>query len=118
MLTPSTASLVLRTASLRNNIDFLIENKILILFVLVYLLIISIVAFAVTAYDKWAATKRPQERTRESTLLLLSALGGSLAMLLTMLGIRHKTKHLKFMLGIPLIILLQLALTAAVLFLL
>jgi uncharacterized membrane protein YsdA (DUF1294 family) len=34
-----------------------------------------------------------------------------------MLGIRHKTKHLKFMLGIPLIILLQLALTAAVLFL-
>ena len=118
MLTPSTASLVLRTASLRNNIDFLIENKILILFVLVYLLIISIVAFAVTVYDKWAATKRPQERTRESTLLLLSALGGSLAMLLTMLGIRHKTKHLKFMLGIPLIILLQLALTAAVLFLL
>ena len=114
---PSTVSLVLRTASLRNNIRFLLENKIIILFALVYLLIISIVAFAVTVYDKWAAVKKPQERTRESTLLLLSALGGSLAMLFTMLGIRHKTKHLKFMLGIPLIILLQLALTAAVLFL-
>jgi uncharacterized membrane protein YsdA (DUF1294 family) len=85
--------------------------------VLVYLLIISVVAFSVTVYDKWAAVKRPQERTRESTLLLLSALGGSIAMLFTMLGIRHKTNHLKFMLGIPLIILLQLALTAAVLFL-
>jgi uncharacterized membrane protein YsdA (DUF1294 family) len=85
--------------------------------VLVYLLIISLVAFSVTVYDKWAAVKRPQERTRESTLLLLSALGGSIAMLFTMLGIRHKTKHLKFMLGIPLIILLQLPLTAAVLFL-
>jgi uncharacterized membrane protein YsdA (DUF1294 family) len=85
--------------------------------VLVYLLIISVVAFSVTVYDKWAAVKRPQERTRENTLLLLSALGGSIAMLFTMLGIRHKTKHLKFMLGIPLIILLQLALTAAVLFL-
>ena len=95
----------------------MLENKIIILFVLVYLLIISVVAFAVTVYDKWAAVKRPQERTRESTLLLLSALGGSIAMLFTMLGIRHKTKHLKFMLGIPLIILLQRALTAAVLFL-
>lgn len=95
----------------------MLENKIIILFVLVYLLIISLVAFSVTVYDKWAAVKRPQERTRESTLLLLSALGGSIAMLFTMLGIRHKTKHLKFMLGIPLIILLQLALTAAVLFL-
>lgn len=95
----------------------MLENKIIILFALVYLLIISVVAFSVTVYDKWAAVKRPQERTRESTLLLLSALGGSIAMLFTMLGIRHKTKHLKFMLGIPLIILLQLALTAAVLFL-
>lgn len=95
----------------------MLENKIIILFALVYLLIISLVAFAVTVYDKWAAVKRPQERTRESTLLLLSALGGSIAMLFTMLGIRHKTKHLKFMLGIPLIVLLQLALTAAVLFL-
>lgn len=95
----------------------MLENKIIILFVLVYLLIVSVVAFSVTVYDKWAAVKRPQERTRESTLLLLSALGGSIAMLFTMLGIRHKTKHLKFMLGIPIIILLQLALTAAVLFL-
>lgn len=95
----------------------MLENKIIILFALVYLLIISLVAFAVTVYDKWAAVKRPQERTRESTLLLLSALGGSIAMLFTMLGIRHKTKHLKFMLGIPLIVLLQLALTAVVLFL-
>ena len=96
----------------------MLENKIIVLFALVYLLIISIVAFAVTVYDKWAAVQKPQERTRESTLLLLSALGGSVAMLLTMLGIRHKTKHMKFMIGIPIIILLQLALTAAVLFLL
>ena len=95
--------------------DFLLQNKILILFFLAYLLIISVVAFAVTVYDKWAAVKRPQERTRESTLLLLSALGGSMAMLLTMLGIRHKTKHLKFMIGIPIIILLQIAAVIALL---
>ena len=95
--------------------DFLLQNKILILFFLAYLLIISVVAFAVTLYDKWAAVKRPQERTRESTLLLLSALGGSMAMLLTMLGIRHKTKHLKFMIGIPVIIVLQIAAVIALL---
>ncbi len=113
----STALSVLRTASLRSNIDFLLENKIILLFLLGYLLIISLISFAVTVYDKWAAKKRPKERTRESTLLLLSALGGSLAMLLTMLGIRHKTKHIKFMLGIPLILTLQIAAIAALLFL-
>ena len=117
MLTPSTASLVLRTLSPRSNIEFLLENKILLLFALVYLLIISVISIAVTGYDKWAAKKRPEERTRESTLILLSALGGSVAMLLTMLGIRHKTKHIKFMLGIPLIILLQVAIILALLFL-
>ena len=97
--------------------EFLLENKILIVFSLVYIAIISIVAMSVTVYDKRAAKKRPQERTRESTLLLLSALGGSLAMLLMMLAIRHKTKHLKFMIGIPLIIILQLAAVLALLFL-
>ncbi|MBQ8260280.1 MAG: DUF1294 domain-containing protein [Clostridia bacterium] len=98
-------------------IDFLIENKIILLLLLAYVLIISVVAVCVTVYDKWAAKKRPKERTRESTLLLLSALGGSVAMLLTMLAIRHKTKHIKFMLGIPLIIILQIALIAALVFL-
>ena len=98
-------------------IDFLLENKIILLLLLAYELIISVVAVCVTVYDKWAAKKRPKERTRESTLLLLSALGGSIAMLLTMLAIRHKTKHIKFMLGIPLIIILQIALIAALVFL-
>ena len=96
---------------------FLLENKILIVFALIYIAIISIVAISVTVYDKWAAKKRPEERTRESTFLLLSALGGSLAMLLMMLAIRHKTKHLKFMIGITLIIILQLAAVLALLFL-
>ena len=78
------------------------------LFVLLcWLLIISVISVSVTVYDKWAAKKRPQHRTRERTLLLLSALGGSLAMYLTMLGIRHKTRHKKFMIGIPVIMILQ-----------
>jgi len=99
-------------------INFLLENKILLIFILAYVLIISIVSVCVTIYDKWAAKKRPKERTRESTLLLLSALGGSVAMLLTMFTIRHKTKHMKFMIGIPLIIAVQAAAIVALIILL
>lgn len=99
-------------------INFLLENKILLIFILAYLLIISIVSVCVTVYDKWAAKKRPKERTRESTLLLLSALGGSVAMLMTMYSIRHKTKHMKFMIGIPLIIVAQAAVIVSLLILL
>ena len=72
-----------------------------------YLIAISVVSVVVCIYDKIAAKHNPKHRTREKTLLFLSALGGSVAMLLTMLLIRHKTKHLKFMLGIPAIILVQ-----------
>ncbi len=76
---------------------------------IVYLVVISCISIAVCLYDKAAAKIAKRHRTREAMLLLLSALGGSVAMLATMLIIRHKTKHLKFMVGIPLIMLLQAA---------
>ena len=71
-----------------------------------WLLAIGAVSVIVCMHDKRAA-KRGAWRVRESTLLLLGLLGGALPMLLTMLLIRHKTRHLKFMLGLPLEILLQ-----------
>ena len=71
-----------------------------------YITIISIIAVIVTAKDKIRAIKGGR-RTPEATLLLLSALGGSVMMLVMMLLIRHKTKHKKFMIGIPIIIVLQ-----------
>ncbi len=83
---------------------------------LIYLAIISIISIVVCIYDKFAAKHNPKHRTREATLLLLSALGGSVAMFITMQLIRHKTKHVKFMLGIPLIIIAQIAAIAAVLY--
>lgn len=76
---------------------------------LIYLAIISIIACIVTIYDKRAA-KHHRWRIPEATLLLISMLGGSVAMLLIMLLIHHKTRHLKFMLGIPAIIVLQICL--------
>lgn len=71
-----------------------------------YIVIVSIISVIVTAKDKIRAINSGR-RTPEATLLLLSALGGSVMMLIMMLLIRHKTKHKKFMIGIPIIIILQ-----------
>ena len=70
---------------------------------------INLVSSAVTISDKRRA-KKGRWRVQERTLLLLAALGGSPAMLATMLLIRHKTRRPKFMLGIPAIMALQAAL--------
>ena len=81
----------------------------LTLIVILWVGALSLISFLVTVYDKWAAKHNPRHRTRENTLLFLSLIGGSVAMFATMLMIRHKTKHLKFMLGIPAIMILQAA---------
>ena len=82
----------------------------------IYLCVISLVSIIVCCYDKIAAKHNPKHRTREATLLWLSALGGSVAMFITMKLIRHKTKHKKFMIGIPAIIILQLAIIFCIYF--
>lgn len=74
-----------------------------------YVVIISLWSVIVTCYDKIAAKRFTKHRIREKTLFALAALGGSVAMYFTMLTIRHKTLHKRFMIGIPLIILLQVA---------
>ncbi|MBQ4091381.1 MAG: DUF1294 domain-containing protein [Clostridia bacterium] len=87
-----------------------IQNNLALSVFLAYIAIISLVSIVVCIYDKKISKKnRVELRTPEKTLLILSALGGSVAMLVTMLIIRHKTKHVKFMLGIPAIILVQAA---------
>ena len=74
---------------------------------------ISLISAIVCIYDKIAAKKFPKHRTRERTLFLISALGGSVAMFVTMQMIRHKTQHRSFMIGIPMIIIAQAALIYA-----
>ena len=75
--------------------------------VLLYLAVISMISVIVTAVDKRYSRQPRHPRVPEATLLLYAAFGGSVAMLITMLLIRHKTRHIKFMLGLPLIILFQ-----------
>ena len=74
--------------------------------VLYYLLIINAAGFLLMLVDKWKA-KKNRWRIRESTLLLVAALGGSIGSLAGMYLFRHKTQHLKFTLGIPLILAAQ-----------
>ena len=80
----------------------------------IHLVLISIFAIYQTIRDK-ALANVPKDspkywRIPEAQLLLISALGGSVAMYITMQTIRHKTQHPKFMIGIPAIMIAQLAL--------
>lgn len=74
----------------------------------VYLLIINGTAFAVMGMDKWKA-RRGKWRIPEKTLFMLAFLGGSVGSLAGMYGFRHKTKHRKFTVGMPVIFVLWLA---------
>ena len=72
----------------------------------IYLLLINALAFLLMLIDKYKA-KKNLWRIRESTLLLIAVIGGSIGALAGMYTFRHKTKHLKFTLGIPIILVLQ-----------
>lgn len=74
-----------------------------------YLIIINAVAFILMLADKQKARKH-RWRIPEATLMGCAALGGSIGALAGMYLFRHKTKHPKFTLGIPAILLIQLAL--------
>lgn len=75
--------------------------------IIYYLLLINLIAFIIVYIDKKKAIKR-QWRIKESTIIFLSIIGGSIGTYISMYAFRHKTKHLKFTLGIPIIIVLQL----------
>ena len=75
---------------------------------LAYLIIINAAAFILMLADKIKA-KRGAWRIPEATLMGIAALGGSVGALAGMYTFRHKTKHIKFTLGIPLILAAQAA---------
>ena len=73
-----------------------------------YLAIINVLVLVVYGGDKLFA-KLDSWRVPEKVLLLLALFGGSIGALLAMQIFRHKTRHLKFRYGVPLILLLQIA---------
>ena len=78
-------------------------------FFFLYLLLINAAAFLLMLADKRKARKN-RWRIPERTLILTALLGGSIGALAGMYLFRHKTRHLKFTLGIPAILVMQLIL--------
>lgn len=73
---------------------------------------ILVTSVSLTLYDKIAAIKR-KRRIPEKALFLFATVGGALPMYITMLTISHKTKHKRFMIGLPFIIAAQITVFVA-----
>lgn len=71
-----------------------------------YLIIINILSFILYGIDKLKAIKK-EERISEKTLILIGILGGSIGSLIGMNLFRHKTKKLKFIISLPLILIIH-----------
>lgn len=76
---------------------------------IIYLLIINALSFLLMLTDKRRAVKKAW-RIPEATLLGIAAIGGSLGAVVGMRLFRHKTLHLKFALGLPLLLVLHIML--------
>lgn len=77
--------------------------------IIIYLIAINIIAFLTMFIDKKKAEKN-KWRIKESTLMLLAVIGGSIGAIAGMYKFRHKTKKLKFTIGFPTILLAQIIL--------
>lgn len=84
-------------------------SKLGLLLAVVYFLAINIAGIAVCGIDKKKAV-RHQWRIPEKNIFLIAILGGSPGVLTGMHSFRHKTRHLKFIIGIPMILLCQILL--------
>ncbi|MGN0459141.1 MAG: DUF1294 domain-containing protein [Eubacterium sp.] len=84
----------------------MLNNDLLSAVIAVYIIVVNLIGAIINIADKSRAKKQKQ-RIRENTLWLIALLGGSAGSYITMKAIRHKTKHKSFMIGFPLIIILQ-----------
>lgn len=77
---------------------------------LIYLCIVNLIAFFIFGIDKLKA-KRDSYRISEKTLITICAVGGALGGLLSMMIFHHKTRKPKFVITVPLLVLIYGALT-------
>jgi uncharacterized membrane protein YsdA (DUF1294 family) len=75
-------------------------------FLTFYLCIINIFAFFLMMYDKYKA-RTGGWRISESQLIVTAIFGGALGMIVSMKTFRHKTMHIKFSVGLPIIFVLN-----------
>lgn len=81
--------------------------------IICYFIIINLISFLSMGWDKRKA-KTHRYRTPESVLFIQAVLGGSIGSILGMYVFRHKTKHWYFVIGMPVILVLQIALGVCV----
>jgi uncharacterized membrane protein YsdA (DUF1294 family) len=72
----------------------------------IFLLVINLFGFLIVGLDKFKA-KRGRWRTPEKHFFIVSLIGGAFGVYLGMRLFRHKTKHKKFIYGIPVLIVLN-----------
>lgn len=80
---------------------------------MLYIIIINSIAFVVFGIDKQKAVKN-KWRISENTLIGLALIGGSAGALIGMRCFHHKTRKKKFLVGIPLILILQIGICFAI----
>lgn len=85
------------------------QEKVIVEIVIGIVFVYNLVVFSVYGVDKKLAEKH-KRRISEKTLLLLAAAFGSMGAMLGMKFFRHKTKHWKFKILVPLFLLLQIGL--------
>ena len=83
--------------------------------IILYLIVVNVIGFVLMGIDKRKAI-RHKWRVPESTLFLAAILGGSVGAWIGMYTFRHKTKHIQFVVGIPLIFVIQIGLVYLILF--
>jgi uncharacterized membrane protein YsdA (DUF1294 family) len=83
--------------------------------IIIYILLINLIGFFAMLIDKKKAQKG-KWRIPEKTLLIITLLGGGVGTILGMYMFRHKTKKLKFTIGFPVILILEIILTVYFIF--
>ena len=73
---------------------------------MIYFLIVNLFSFFLMGVDKFKAYKQ-RYRISENSLLFVALIGGSIGSYMGMYFFHHKTKHKRFYIGIPIIIILQ-----------
>lgn len=81
--------------------------------ILLYLVLVNLIGFCEMGIDKRRARKHAW-RISESQLFAVALLGGSIGSIVGMRVFRHKTKHWYFVWGMPVILILQIVIAAAV----
>ena len=85
----------------------------ILMYCIIYLIIINLIALLAMYIDKRKA-KYGKWRIPEQSLFFWALIGGSIGAIAGMYAFRHKTKKLRFSIGFPVILILQIILIISI----